>query len=162
MLDLYDLLANERTSSLTVRSTTSKVELNSESVSALYCGLGKIIDERLKFYEINLGDWWNDTISARRTLKEAISKEESDESHLDGYFASNLLEFIEWEPDTKLTDKYIFIYRILSVLGLAEPQNLVMLDEEPDNGILRREISEYIRTKIKAYENWKAKNRKSK
>ena len=81
---------------------------------------------------------------------------------MDGYYAFNLLEFIEWDPDTKLTDKYIFIYRILSVLGLVEPQNLVMLDEEPDNGILRREISEYIRTKIKSYENWKVKNCKSK
>ena len=162
LLDLYDLLANERTSSLTARSTTSKVELNSESVSALYSELGKIIDERLKFYEIDLDDWWSNTISARRKLKEVISKEESDQSHLDGYYASNLLEYIDWNADTKLTDKYIFIYRILSVLDLAEPQNLVLLDEEPDNGILRREISEYIRTKIKSYENWKVKNCKSK
>lgn len=105
LLDLYDLMANERTSSLTVRSTTSKVELNSESVSALYSRLGKIIDERLKLYEIDLGDCWSDTISARRKLKEVISKEESDQNHLDGYYASNLLENIEWEPDTKLTDK---------------------------------------------------------
>ena len=162
LLDLYDLIANERTSSLTVRSTTSKVELNSESITVLYGGLSKIIDEKLKFYEIDLGDWWSDTISARRKLKEIISKEESDQSHLDGYYSSNLLDYIEWELNTKLTDKYIFIYRILSVLGLAEPQNLVMLDEEPENGLLRREISEYIRTKIKAYENWKAKNCKSK
>ena len=155
-------MANERTSSLTVRSTISKVELNSESVSALYSGLGKIIVERLKFFEIDLGDWWSDTISARRKLKEIITNQESDQNHLDGYYASNLLEYIEWELDTNLTDKYIFIYRILSVLGLAEPQNLVILDEEPDNGILRREISECIRTKIKSYENWKVKNCNSK
>lgn len=95
LLDQYDLLANERTSSLTVRSATSKVELNSESISVLYGGLGKIIDERLKFYEIDLEDWWSNTISARRKLKEVISKEESDQNHLDGNYAFNLLEYIE-------------------------------------------------------------------
>ena len=39
-------------------------------------------------------------------------------------------------------------------------QDLLLLDAEPTNGILRKTLSEFVRNKIKSYEKWKNKRTK--
>ena len=113
------------------------------------------IDKRFDFWELDMGDWWEDTIETRKYLKElSYPQNGTDYDHLDGYYAFNLLEKLDWEEDTKLTDKSIFIYRILCVLDLADNQDLRLLDAEPTNGVLRKTLAEFIRNKVKSYQNW--------
>lgn len=102
-----------------------------------------------------MGDWWEDTIETRMCLKGLTYPHDgTDCDHIDGYYAFNLLDKLDWEKDTKLTDKSIFIYRILCVLDLADNQDLRLLDAEPNNGTLRKVLAESIRNKVKSYQNW--------
>ncbi len=84
----------------------------------------------------------------------------TDYDHLDGYYAFNIMERIDWEEGSTLTDKSIFIYRFLCALNLADSQDLLLLDAEPTNGILRKTLSEFVRNKIKSYQNWESKRAK--
>lgn len=161
LLDLFDMTWNERNPSLAIRALTSKTELNGDCVSWLASGVMDLIDKRFKYWEVDMGNWWTDTIATRKLLKEMSNPHDgTDYDHLEGYYAFNM-ENIEWEEGTTLTDKSIFIYRILCVLGFADNQDLLLLDAEPTNGVLRKTLSEYVKTKTKSYQNWIKKNRKS-
>lgn len=155
LIDLFDIANNERNTSMAIRGTTSKTELNAECISILASGVLDAIDKRFDFWELDMGDWWEDTIETRKYLKElSYPQDGTDYDHLDGYYAFNFLEKLDWEEDTKLTDKSIFIYRILCVLDLADNQDLRLLDAEPTNGVLRKTLAEFIRNKVKSYQNW--------
>ena len=84
----------------------------------------------------------------------------TDYDHLDGYYAFNIMERIDWEEGTTLTDKSIFVYRFLCALDLADNQDLLLLDAEPTSGILRKTLSEFVRNKIKSYKTWANKRAK--
>lgn len=162
LLDLFDMAWNERNLSLTVRALTSKTELNRHCVGWLASGVMDVIDKRFKYWEVDMGNWWDDTIDTRKRLKEMSNPQDgTDYNHLEGYYAFNLMENIEWEDGTSLTDRSIFIYRILCALGFADNQDLLLLDAEPTSGVLRKTLAEYVKTKIKSYQNWIKKNRKS-
>ncbi len=79
-----------------------------------------------------MGNWWIDTITTRKRLKEMSNPQDgTDYDHLEGYYAFNLMENIEGEEGTSLTDKLIFIYRIQCALGIADNQDLLILDSDP-------------------------------
>ena len=161
LLDLFDMAWNERNTSLTVRGLTSKTELNRDCVGWLASGVMDIVDKRFEYWELDMGQWWNDTIATRKYLKELSNPQNgTDYAHLDGYYAFNLMERIDWEEGTTFTDKAIFIYRILCELSFADNQDLLLLDAEPTNGTLRKSLSEYVRTKIKSYITWANKRAK--
>lgn len=161
LIDLFDMVNNERNTSIAIRATTSKTELNAECISILSRGIMDAIDKRFDFWELDMGNWWEDTIETRKYLKElSYTQDGTDYDHIDGYYAFNLLEKLDWAEDTKLTDKSIFIYRILCVLDLADNQDLRLLDAEPTNGILRKTLAEFIRNKVKSYQNWVNKKTK--
>lgn len=102
-----------------------------------------------------MGNWWTNTIATRKRLKEMSNPQDgTDRDHLEGYYAYNMMEKIEWEEGTTLTDKSIFIYRILCALDFADNQDLLLLESDPTNGVLRKTLSEYLKTKIKSYRNW--------
>lgn len=162
LLDLFDMAWNERNPSLAIRALSTKTELNGDCVSWLASGVMDVIDKRFKYWEVDMGNWWTDTIATRNRLKEMSNPQDgTDHDHLEGYYAFNLKENIEWEEGTSLTDKSIFIYRILCALGFADNQDLLLLEAEPTNGVLRKTLSEYVKTKIKSYQNWVKKNGKS-
>lgn len=162
LLDLFDIAWNERNPTLAIRALTSKTELNGDCVSWLASGVMDVIDKRFKYWEVDMGSWWTDTIATRTRLKEMSNPQDgTDHDHLEGYYAFNLMENIEWEEGTTLTDKSIFIYRILCTLGFADNQDLLLLDSDPTSGVLRKTLSEYVKTKIKSYRNWREKNIKS-
>ncbi len=162
LLDLFDMAWNERNMSLSIRGLASKTELNRYCVSWLASGVMDVIDKCFNDWEVDMGNWWTDTIATRKRLKEMSNPQDgTDHDHLEGYYAFNLMENIEWEEGTSLTDKSIFIYRILCALGFADNQDLLLLEAEPTNGVLRKTLSEYIKTKIKSYKNWIKKNKKS-
>ena len=161
LLDLFDMAWNERNPSLTIRALTSKTELNRDCVGWLASGVMDVIDKRFKYWEVDMGNWWSDTIETRKRLKEMSNpRNGTDYNHLDGYYAFNIMERIDWEEGTTLTDKSIFIYRFLCVLNLADNQDLLLLDAEPTNGILRKTLSEFVRNRIKSYQNWENKRTK--
>ncbi len=161
LLDLFDMAWNERNLSLTVRALTSKTELNRHCVGWLASGVMDVIDKRFKYWEVDMGNWWDDTIDTRKRLKEMSNPQDgTDHDHLEGYYAFYLMESIDWEENTTLTDKSIFVYRILYVLGFADNQDLLLLDADSTSGVLRKTLSEYVKTKIKSYRNWREKTRK--
>ncbi len=161
LLDLFDMAWNERNPSLAIRALTSKTELNGDCVSWLASGVMDVIDKRFKYWEVDMGSWWTDTIATRKRLKEMSTPQDgTDQDHLEGYYAFNLMKNIEWEEDTTLTDKSIFIYRILCALGFADKQDLLLLDSDPTSGVLRKTLSEYVRNKIKSYQSWANKRTK--
>lgn len=162
LLDLFDMAWNERNTSLTVRGLTSKTELNRDCVGWLASGMMDIVDKRFEYWELDMGQWWNDTIATRKYLKELSNPQNgTDHAHLDGYYAFHLMEKIDWEEGTTFTDKAIFVYRILCELSFADNQDLLLLDAEQTNGVLRKSLSEYVRTKIKSYQTWNNKRLKS-
>lgn len=161
LLDLFDMAWNERNPSLAIRALTSKTELNGDCVSWLASGVMDVIDKRFEYWEVDMGNWWTDTIATRKRLKEMSNPQNgTDHDHLEEYYAFNLMENIEWEEGTTLTDKAIFIYRTLCALGFADNQDLLLLEAEPTSGVLRKTLSEYIKTKINSYRNWREKTRK--
>lgn len=161
LLDLFDMAWNERNTSLSVRGLTTKTELNGDCVSWLAEEVMDAIDKRFDYWELDMGCWWNDTVATRQYLKELSNAiDVVDEDHLCGYYAYNLLEHIDWDKDTILTDRSIFVYRILCVIGFADDQDLRILDAEPTNGVLRKNLSEFVRNKIKSYLRWVTKNSK--
>ena len=108
-----------------------------------------------------MGNWWSDTIETRKRLKEMSNpRNGTDYNHLDGYYDFNIMERIDCEEGTTLTDKSIFIYRFLCALILADNQDLLLLDAEPTNGILRKTLFKFVRNRIKSYQNWGNKRTK--
>lgn len=155
LLDLFDMSWNERNQTLAIRGLTSKTELNGECVSWLASGVMNTIDKQFEYWELDMGNWWTDTIATRKRLKELSNPlDGTDYEHQPGYYSHHLIEKIDWEEGTIFTDKAIFVYRILCEIGLADKQDLLLLDSEPTNGILRKTLSEFVRAKIKSYQNW--------
>lgn len=155
--DLKALLLLQAKALVSLKTSKRKVKLNQATKEILIEPLAKKIELELEDHYLLKDNWKENLDEIISNLSKANEiKMEAYSKQLENYYAYHLKECIEWESRSLVTDKHIFIYRILLALGFDCSLEITArdLDENSEDGTMRREVSEYIKCRCDSHVRW--------